>query len=228
MRKRFLLLSTAGIALLGSASAHAVTITPGSSGLLFTPFSPAVQATQGTQLAFTSVPGTALTFSAIMRSAVYRNTSGTLDFYYQVARTGPGSLQNEVISAFTAAQYDGYTVTGFVSAADPDGAGAFTAADNPPSSTTTTGRNATGQVLQTDFGTNGLFGTEISATYIFRTNSTEFTTGTFGIINGSTFSGIAFAPAVPEPATWATMLLGFGAIGGAIRYRRRKTILAYD
>lgn len=27
--------------------------------------------------------------------------------------------------------------------------------------------------------------------------------------------------AVPEPATWAMMLLGFGAIGGSIRFRRR-------
>lgn len=29
------------------------------------------------------------------------------------------------------------------------------------------------------------------------------------------------AAAVPEPATWATMLLGFGLIGAAMRYRRR-------
>lgn len=29
------------------------------------------------------------------------------------------------------------------------------------------------------------------------------------------------AAAVPEPAAWATMLLGFGLIGGAMRYRRR-------
>jgi hypothetical protein len=28
--------------------------------------------------------------------------------------------------------------------------------------------------------------------------------------------------AVPEPATWAMMLFGFGVIGGATRYRRRK------
>lgn len=28
--------------------------------------------------------------------------------------------------------------------------------------------------------------------------------------------------AVPEPATWAMMLLGFGLIGGAMRYRRRQ------
>lgn len=30
---------------------------------------------------------------------------------------------------------------------------------------------------------------------------------------------------VPEPATWAMMLLGFGAVGGAMRRRRRGTAL---
>jgi hypothetical protein len=28
-------------------------------------------------------------------------------------------------------------------------------------------------------------------------------------------------PAIPEPETWLTLLLGFGAIGGAMRFRRR-------
>jgi hypothetical protein len=32
--------------------------------------------------------------------------------------------------------------------------------------------------------------------------------------------------AVPEPATWAMMLIGFGAIGGAMRVNRRKTKVA--
>ncbi|WP_309610187.1 DVUA0089 family protein [Sphingomonas sp.] len=31
---------------------------------------------------------------------------------------------------------------------------------------------------------------------------------------------------VPEPATWAMMLIGFGAAGVSLRYRRRKTVLA--
>lgn len=34
--------------------------------------------------------------------------------------------------------------------------------------------------------------------------------------------------AVPEPATWLTLLLGFGAIGGALRSRRRVTTRAED
>jgi PEP-CTERM motif len=33
--------------------------------------------------------------------------------------------------------------------------------------------------------------------------------------------------AVPEPATWAMMIGGFGAIGGAMRYRRRRTSVSF-
>lgn len=232
MFTRLALLGTAGLALVASAPASAVSITPGSTGLSFDTFN---TATQGTQQAFTSVPGTALTFSGIMRSAVYRNTLGTLDFYYQVARTGAGTIGSNSIDAFTAADFLGFTVEGFVNSADPDGAGAFMAANNPPApgfpagSTTTVGRSATGQQLQTMFGSNGLLGTENSATYIFRTNATAFSTGTFGVIDGSTYSGLAFAPvaAVPEPATWMMMILGFGAVGGTLRYRRRKTAVGF-
>ncbi len=31
-------------------------------------------------------------------------------------------------------------------------------------------------------------------------------------------------PAVPEPASWAMMVGGFGLIGGALRYRRKTTV----
>ena len=37
----------------------------------------------------------------------------------------------------------------------------------------------------------------------------------------------AVGGAVPEPATWAMMIGGFGAIGGTMRYRRRKTTVAF-
>lgn len=39
--------------------------------------------------------------------------------------------------------------------------------------------------------------------------------------NGSYGGNATFTPAVPEPATWAMMLLGFGAIGFSMRSRRR-------
>jgi hypothetical protein len=44
----------------------------------------------------------------------------------------------------------------------------------------------------------------------------------------SAFAGGSFiATAVPEAATWAMMLLGFGMIGGAARYRRRETKISF-
>ncbi len=38
------------------------------------------------------------------------------------------------------------------------------------------------------------------------------------------FSGLLKAPAIPEPASWATMLLGFGIIGMALRSRPKPTV----
>lgn len=42
----------------------------------------------------------------------------------------------------------------------------------------------------------------------------------FGIVTART-------SAVPEPATWAMMLLGFGTMGASLRYRRRSKKVAY-
>ena len=41
------------------------------------------------------------------------------------------------------------------------------------------------------------------------------------------FGSLGFSGgAVPEPATWAVMLLGFGGVGAAMRARHRKQALA--
>ena len=46
--------------------------------------------------------------------------------------------------------------------------------------------------------------------------------------NGSYGGDITFSPtAVPEAATWAMMLIGFGAMGVALRYRRRTTKVSF-
>ncbi|MEO7411612.1 MAG: FxDxF family PEP-CTERM protein [Sphingomicrobium sp.] len=54
-------------------------------------------------------------------------------------------------------------------------------------------------------------------------NFTLTVQGTPGTQNGSFGGSVAFVAqsAVPEPATWAMMLMGFGGIGVAMRRRRR-------
>jgi hypothetical protein len=49
---------------------------------------------------------------------------------------------------------------------------------------------------------------------------------TFRTIYGASSSAVLYgvSPAVPEPATWGMMLLGFGIVGGALRQRRRATL----
>jgi hypothetical protein len=57
-----------------------------------------------------------------------------------------------------------------------------------------------------------------------------FNIGTFqltSIVSGaSTLRISAVAGAVPEPMSWALMTIGFAAVGGAMRYRRRSTTAA--
>ncbi len=44
---------------------------------------------------------------------------------------------------------------------------------------------------------------------------------------GVIYNFTPFATAVPEPTTWAMMLVGLGMVAGAARYRRRTTKVAY-
>lgn len=42
--------------------------------------------------------------------------------------------------------------------------------------------------------------------------------------NGAYTGTLSFAPGVPEPATWAMMLMGFGAVGFSMRRRRQPAL----
>ena len=65
-------------------------------------------------------------------------------------------------------------------------------------------------------------------------NDATFNTGFFGLKPGekagaditATFTLLQAPSAVPEPATWAVMLTGFGGIGAAMRSRRRSVAAA--
>ncbi len=57
----------------------------------------------------------------------------------------------------------------------------------------------------------------------------DLTTGAASLVGGlgvRGITGITFAAPVPEPATWGMMLMGFGAMGFALRRRRRPATFA--
>lgn len=54
---------------------------------------------------------------------------------------------------------------------------------------------------------------------VYGSNNGNGTADTWGLV---TRFNTAATPAVPEPATWAMMLVGFAAIGGAMRGRKRQ------
>ena len=53
-----------------------------------------------------------------------------------------------------------------------------------------------------------------------------FFSGSFFTIDDLTLGIEGVAPGIPEPASWAMMLGGFGAVGGAMRYRRKAVTFA--
>jgi hypothetical protein len=103
-----------------------------------------------------------------------------------------------------------------------------------------------------DFGTgNSLFGSydgSLSSTGpgLFAVVQTHNVTGGTGIFAGATgsfnssgtlsfltgrpvvqqsFAGLLNIPAVPEPRSWAMMIIGFGMVGSALRFRRGKLVV---
>ena len=215
-------------------AANATMLFPNTSGIVFSTFDPT---TQGTLVASSSSTVAAATYTASYASAVYRNTGGTLDFYYQIFTNSINAADE--INGLTAFNFAGFTVDAMVSFLDPDGANTlFGAAANPNSDgpggtslgfTSTAQRNGSGGTVRADFGLNGLEAAgERSATYIFRTNAVNARAGTFTSTDGSTVTVNAFAPsAVPEPATWGMMILGLGMVGWGLRRRARSTKVSF-
>jgi hypothetical protein len=76
--------------------------------------------------------------------------------------------------------------------------------------------------------TDGGDASNISAVWLIDLGST--TTHTITLLNGQGVSNAQIfatgqTPGVPEPSTWAMMLMGFGATGFAVRRSRRKALL---
>ena len=80
-------------------------------------------------------------------------------------------------------------------------------------------------VLQLLQDQTGLFPSEARIVFASKLLESGRTLSDYNIQNGSILEiRVATSGAVPEPATWAMMLIGFGLIGGSIRSaRNRKT-----
>ena len=157
----------------------------------------------------TGTPLTASIFDLITQSVNIQQTSGTgglLSIF--ITDTNLPTLNGNLMSSFTSQIFSGsttgVTISSFVSP------------------TNTTG----GTLLQSNTFTGlGTFmgGNAVNQTGPFATTIRYDLT--FGAGNG-TFNGTANLTAVPEPATWGMMIMGFGLLGGVMRRRSTKVAFA--
>jgi hypothetical protein len=218
-----LVLTTAMIAV-PSAKADLVGTVPTDPGTTLFPGLVPPGTSAGTLLAtetepFTTSPGT----SGVFDAAVYQESGGTLDFYYQIFNnaTSTDSIARETdtnFSGFTTAtgyRTDGSTLTGtsFV-----DGTFIPVTAD----------RNSVGDVVGFSFNppdSAKIAPGQYSDVFVISTNATKFTTGTAALIDGGSVNLSAYQPlaTVPEPKILIPLAMGLLALVGTGRRRAKQS-----
>ncbi|MCX8521396.1 MAG: PEPxxWA-CTERM sorting domain-containing protein [Rhodoferax sp.] len=156
-----------------------------------------------------------ISYTGIARSAVYRTETG-LDFYYQFS-SAPTSVNG--IARFTGYNFSALSSSPIEVFQTGAAFGIFSAGTVTSDMADRTNLGVIGFNFMPD-GTPKVNPGTSSFTQIIRTNATHYTAGTFGLLNGIGDNARAFAPAVPEPQTYAMLLAGLGMIGTIIRRRR--------
>ena len=221
---------TVGIfALCATPALAAHSLPPGDFGSPFAGSSPYMLTSTGALLADSGLQNVSLTIGsttldATFRSAVYDAGGGNLDFLYQVTNNRRSTTAIEELSF---GDFTGFTVSGAWQQLASFGV-FITGVEEADSAE----RNFTGDALGAVFDSNffadinaganpNLNPGETSAIFQYRVAARRFTVGTFTAQDGIAVTALGFSPlAVPEPATWGLMILGFGGAGAMLRRRR--------
>ena len=177
----------------------------------------------GTLLAFRdegySFSTTAGTTSGVVRSAVYRNPNGTLDFWYQVSNDSSSATE---IARETNTNFAGYqTWVGFMF----DG-GALPGltwgmgTKQPITADANNDQSVIGFSFRPPDATAKIKPGETSAALVISTDAVYYTLGNAAVIDGGTQTVDAFQPAIPGPATWVLGATGLLGILASRRWKR--------
>jgi hypothetical protein len=153
-------------------------------------------------------------YNGIARTAVYDSGAG-LDFYYQFVNNA--SSKNGV-ERFTASDF---SVIGAGPVNVFQTATAFGIFTTGTEKSDYADRTLPG-VIAFSFVPNGASKVTPGSTsfiQVIRTNITKYEAGNFGLLDGYGDNARGFAPAVPEPETYALMLAGMAMVGFVARRR---------
>ncbi len=147
-------------------------------------------------------------YNGFARAAVYDTGTG-LDFYYQFSNDSTSVNGVERLAMFDFSSENNDIVEVFQTALG------FDMFVNGTETSDGADRTTPG-VIGFSFEPNGFSkitpGTS-SYIQIIRTNARQYVAGNFGLLNGIGDNAVGFAPAIPEPETYAMMLAGLGLIG---------------
>jgi hypothetical protein len=158
-----------------------------------------------------------ISYNGTARTAVYDTGTG-LDFYYQFTNNASSKNGIERFTGYDFSSIGASAVSVYQTAAAFD---IFAVGTEKSDYADRTIRGVIGfNFIPNEF--SKIEPGTTSFTQIIRTNARDYTSGNFGLLDGIGDNAVGFAAAVPEPESYAMMLIGLGMIGTIIRRRKAK------